>query len=48
MDEESFVTEMRHLRFVHSATIGKEKLPPLDRLNKMYDFELQGFPNVCI
>jgi len=41
MDEESFVTEMRHLSFVHSATIGKEKLLPLDLLNKIYDLSFK-------
>ena len=41
MDEENFVAEMRHLPFVHSANFGKEKLLPLDLLNKIYDFKLQ-------
>jgi len=37
------------LPFVHSANFGKEKLLPLDLLNKIYDFKLQErFPNVCI
>jgi len=41
MDEGSFVTKMRHLSFVPSATIGKEKLLPLDLLNKTYDLSFK-------
>ena len=51
MDDESFVTEMRHLLFLHSANFGKGKLLPQDLLNKIYNFKLQErFPNVglCI
>jgi len=49
MDEESFVTEMRHLPFVHSANFRNEKLLPLDLLNKIYHFKLQErFANICI
>jgi len=48
MDQESFVTELRHLPFVHSANFGK-KLFPQGLLNKIYDFKLQEhFSNVCI
>ena len=49
VNEEGFVNEMRHLPFVHSSNFGKEKLLPLDLLNKFYDFKLQErFPNSCI
>jgi len=49
MDKESFVTEMPHLPFVHSANFQNEKFLPLDLLNKIYDFKLQErFANVCI
>jgi len=49
VDEESFVTEMRHLLFVHSVNFGKEKLLPLDLLNTIYDFKPQErSPIVCI
>jgi len=49
VDEENFVTEMRHLLFVHSANVGNEKLLPLDLPYEIYDFKLQErFPSVCI
>ena len=49
MDDENFLTEMRHLLFLHSANFGKGKLLPQDLLNKIYDFKLQEhFPNACI
>ena len=49
VDGEGFVNEMRSLPFVHSSNFGKEKLLPLDLLNKFYDFKLQErFPNACI
>ena len=49
MDEESFVTEMRYLLFIHSDNFGKEILLPLDMINTIYDFKPQErFPNVCI
>ena len=49
VDEKNFVTEMRHLLFVHSANVGNEKLLPLDLPYEIYDFKLQErFPSVCI
>jgi len=40
---------MRHLPFVHSANLGKEKLLPLDLLNQIHEFKREErCPNMRI
>ena len=42
IDEERFVTEIRHLLFIYSANFGREVLLPLDLLNTFMTSSLKN------